>query len=69
VLILQFGRRRPGRPGRRCKQLLDDFKGNTRLEFEVKGNTRSNIMIPLLPENVGTDNVSTCSIRCSPLIK
>ena len=26
-------------------------------------------MIPFLPENVGTDNGSNSSIRCSPLIK
>jgi hypothetical protein len=68
-LTLQFGRRRPERSGRRCNQLLDDFKGKRRLESEVTGNTRSNIMIPLLSQNVGTDNDSKCSIRCSPLIK
>jgi hypothetical protein len=69
VLILQFGQKRPGRPGRRCNQLLDDFKENRRLEFEESGNTRSNIMIVLLPENDGTDNGTKCSIRCSPLIQ
>jgi hypothetical protein len=61
--------KRPGRPGRRCNQLRDVFKGNRRLKFEERGNTRSNIMIPLLPENFGTDSGSNCSIRCSPLIK
>jgi len=63
VLILQFWRRRPGRPGRKCNQLLDDFKGIRILEYEERGNTRSNTTIPLLPENIGTDNGSNCSIR------